>query len=400
MSQTSFDTSMPAVSPIQRHSFLPASARLATTILAALGVIGMLSLAVAVREAFKTGIDFQWSGARLVGQHIDPWKVFLDGDPQHWIIMGQIPNYLHELYILLLPIGMLSLPRALMVWCFINLAMVAAILLLTVRMFGLDRRHALLLTSLVLASTPFRMTLSNGQHGYLILLLLTLFFSVRNTATRGLFLGLSYAKYSFSPLLVFFLALRLRIVVLLLSAIPPAIGFFLVWHMVHGDAKTLLMEPFVLARTTVGLGYADVMTPIEMILRGAGYPAHLISSIPTLVGMGMAVVCAVVLSRRRDLEERVQFALILLLTLFCFKHLLYDFVVMLVPMALLFTLPASRARIVAFCGILYFWFASTVVNRLEHDLHAATVIVNSVILLATTIALTRAAKKSGSTHAA
>jgi hypothetical protein len=371
------------------QGILPASPKLAWAIIAILTCMAAVSLYVGVREALITGIDFQWSGAHLLGEHIDPWKTMISGDPNHLIRPGQTPNYLHELYVILLPAGYLPLSKALAVWCGVNLLLLSATLWLVIRMFSLDRMHAILLILLVLSSTPFRMTMSNGQHGIFILFMMTLVFYLRAPAARGIFLGISYCKYSFSPLLVFFLIFKKRFAMLVMSAIAPAIGLLVVWRMLGGNLHALALEPFRLSRYGVGLGYADIMTPIEMTLRNAGYSAQLAYLVPTMVGMLAAIVAAAVLGRTQRLSEKAQFAVILLLTLFCFKHLLYDFVVMLVPLAIVLMVGKSAARTVALVGILYFWFGSTIVNRLESDLHVITVVCNGIVLLVTTMAVAK-----------
>lgn len=377
-----------------RQGILPASPPLAWTILAIVACMAALSLYIGVSEALVTGTDFQWSGARLIGQHLDPWKIMLSGDPSHLIRPGQTPNYLHELYIFLLPVGYLSLSKALAVWCIVNLLMLGCTLRLVTRMFAMGRMHSILLTLLVLSSTPFRMTMSNGQHGIFILLMMTLFFYLRESGARGIFLGISYSKYSFSPLLVFFLLFKRRFKTLLVSTLAPGVGLFLVWLLIHGNLRTLALEPFKLSRYGVGLGYGDVMTPIEMALRSAGSSPQLAYQIPTLVGMLAAVIAAFLLARAKGLNERAHFALILPLTLLCFKHLLYDYVVMLVPMALVLMARRSVARTVALLGILYFWFGSTFINRIESELHVGTVVCNSIVLLVTVLFLARVAATS------
>jgi hypothetical protein len=376
--------------PRQQHGILPASPSAAWAILAVLACMAALSLLVAVREALITGIDFQWSGAHLIGEHLDPWKIMLEGDPAHLIRPGQTPNYLHELYIFLLPTGYLSLPHALAVWCAANLIMLAATLWLVIRMFALDRMHAILLTLLVLSSTPFRMTLSNGQHGIFCLLMMTLVFYLHSEPGRGLFLGISYSKYSFSPLLVFFLLLKRRFTLLLASAIAPAIGLFLVWLFLRNRLGVLALEPFKLSRYGVGFGYGDVMTAIEMILHSHGYSLQRCNQISTAVGMSAAMISAFAIARAKGIAERAQFAMILLLTLFCFKHLLYDYVVLLVPAALLMRAAKSMARTLALLGILYFWFFTTILNRLEQDIHPLTILCNGIILIATTVFVAKA----------
>src|SRR5271156_1709138 len=106
-------------------------------VLILLAAPAFLSLALGVFQALHGSIDLQWSCARLVAMHEDPWKLYLIGDPHREIILGQQPNYLPELYILLLPLGLLSFPKAILVWAAISVALSIVSLWLTVKTFGL-----------------------------------------------------------------------------------------------------------------------------------------------------------------------------------------------------------------------------------------------------------------------
>jgi hypothetical protein len=50
----------------------------------------------------------QWSGASLLLREINPYEEWLSGNANHEIILFQVPNYLHMLYFMLLPLGSLD----------------------------------------------------------------------------------------------------------------------------------------------------------------------------------------------------------------------------------------------------------------------------------------------------
>lgn len=323
---------------------LPQSAAFTRAILIVLALLAIVSSYVAVREALSSGIDYQWSGAHLLSLHQDPWKTYILGDPNKQIILGQQPNYLHEFYVILLPLGSMPFETARAFWCVINLVLLAGILVMISRLFQLDRNHSILLALLVLSSTPFRVTMSNGQNGIFILFMFTLLFYFRNRAVKGLALGLSYSKYSFSPLLVLVLLFKRRFGVFLISLIPPAIGLVCTWFILGGNIKQLAFEPLQTSKIAMGPGFGDVMTPLEIGLRHAGFAPNLAYLIPTLVGLSSAVIFAFFIARAKNLDEKIQFAVIIALTLFCFKHVVYDFIVLLVPVAAALNAKKSTAR--------------------------------------------------------
>jgi len=148
-------------------------------------VAAAISSSVAIKEALVTGIDFQWSAAHLLDAGRDPWMTYLSGDKGHEIILGQQPNYLPELYELLMPLGAMQFSHALAWWCGINLLLLGLTLAMVCRLFKLDRFHAALAVLLILCSTPFRVTMSNGQHGIFILFLLTSLYYLSNSVCIG-----------------------------------------------------------------------------------------------------------------------------------------------------------------------------------------------------------------------
>jgi hypothetical protein len=371
-----------------RRGILPQSSQLRVLVLVVLALMASVSTFVAVKEALITGTDFQWSGAHLLAQHQDPWKTYMAGGSG--IILGQQPNYLAEFFLLLGPLGRMPFREALAWWCGLNLLFLAGVLYLLRKMFHLDRDHLLLVTFLVLSATPFRVTMSNGQHGIFILLMLCIVFYAGSRFTRGAALGLSYGKYSFSPLMVMVLLLEGQFSVFLISLVPPLVGLLVAQRMLGGNLKTLALEPIATSKIAMGPGSGDVMTPLEIAMRNHGFSAAAAYNVPALLGLICAVAAAIWIWRNKRLDERMRFAVAIIMTLLCFKHVLYDFVVLVVPVAAAAMAPKSKARTVVMLCMAYFWFATSIVNRFfPKRVYAPEVMIYAVMLLVMAISTSR-----------
>jgi hypothetical protein len=345
----------------------------------------LFSFYVGVKEALVGGMDLQWSGAHLLAQGQDPWKTFLEGDPLHQILLGQQPNYLAEYFLLLYPMGCMSLPHAVLCWCMVNLILLGCTLFLAGRMFQLSARATLLLTLLTISSTPFRVVMANGQASIFILFVLTVFYSSQSMFLRGLTLGLSYSKYSFTPLIVLVQLFKRRIAPLAISLVPPLLGILIAMAMLHESFPAVGIGPFLTARVAMGPGWADIMTLVEAILKSAGASSKLAFAIPAILGLCCAFCAAVFLAKLKSIEVNTEFVLVLVFTLLCFKHLIYDFVVLLVPVAALIAKPLRRAHIITLACIGYFWYGETVLHRLHFEQGVWVYLCNFAVL--TTLAV-------------
>ncbi|HEY0759542.1 MAG TPA: glycosyltransferase family 87 protein [Acidisarcina sp.] len=380
---------------------LPRSPQLRLLVLIVLALTAAFSTYIAVKRAVsdKTymngrsqagGVDFQWSGAHILALHQDPWKTYIDGDPKDQIILGQQPNYLPEFYLMLGPLGRMPFPEARAWWCFLNLVFLAGNVLVLRAMFHLDRDHTLLLAFLVLSSLPFRVTMANGQHAIFILLMLSITFYATNRWVKGMALGVSFGKYSFSPLMVMVLLVKKRLDVLLISLILPVVGLLIAWHILGGNLKTLAFEPIATSKIAMGPGSGDIMTPLEIFMRNHGVAAGPTYSVPALLGLVAAVGVAFWIGRNRRLDERMQFVVAIVMTLLCFKHVLYDFVVLVAPLAAAMAAPRSRARIIVLVCIFHFWVLSSPINHFyPKRVYALEVMIYSVVLLILGIATSR-----------
>lgn len=357
-------------------------------------LLALSSVADAIRNSILHSLDFQWSPARLLARHIDPWATYLAGDPGHRILLNQVPNDLHELYVAMLPFGYLPLMPAKLVWAAINLALVLLSCWLIARMYELNGRKAWLLTLLVLTGTPARVTIGNGQVTALVLASLALWAVVLSSSGRGLLLGISWAKYSVPPVLAAFLLLRRRWRLLLYSLLPPSIGFLFFYAWLRTPFWTLFFEPFRTSANNVSPGLANIMAIGEIALRrppmfrpapDALYLSHSVGwalYAPYLCGVALALgMAAYFFAHSKQVDGRLLMACLMAACLLCFKHQIYDFLFLIFPLAAALKAEHSTARNRLLALIAYFWYVERVLHIRRWEFWPAVVIVSFCLLL-------------------
>jgi Glycosyltransferase family 87 len=313
------------------------------------------SLYAGVRNSLSRSQDFQWSGAQLVLQHIDPYRQFLHHDPDHRILLSQVPNYLHELYILLLPLGTLSFAHAKPIWAALNCLFAIAVAFLLYRIYDLPRSQALLLLLLLFSSTPFRIVLGNGQQSLLELLLFCLIFYFTKPTGQGIALGLSYSKYSFSPVVFLYLFFRRQFRVLAISLILPLLGLLAMGLLVHGSLLTLATEPFAVSHADTINGLGNLMTIIQIAYRDT-LSLLLTQKIMATAALLASVIFTFALSRQQNFFPRRDAAALAVATLMFFPHRTYDYIFLAIPLAAALAVPLRWAKtyILATVGLLWF----------------------------------------------
>jgi len=322
---------------------------------AALVLPAAVSLYAGVRNSLSRSQDFQWSGAHLALQHIDPYSQFLRHDPEHRILLSQVPNYLHELYILLLPLGALSFSHAKPVWALLNCLFAILIAFVLRRIYDLPRSQSLLLLLLLFASTPFRIVLGNGQQSLLELLLFCLIFYFTKPTGQGIALGLSYSKYSFSPVVFLYLFFRRRFRVLAISFITPLLGLLPMSLLVYSNPVTLLTEPLAVSRIGVTAGLGDLMTIIQTLFHNL-LPETLIGKLMYAAALLASAAYAFTLSRTGSPSPRRDAAALAVANLMFFTHLTYDYVFLAIPLAAALAAPFQRAKTYILATVALLWF--------------------------------------------
>ncbi len=348
-------------------------------------LLASASTLVAIENAIHRSMDFQWSAAHLLLLHRDPWSVYLSGDRQHEILLSQIPLYLHELYLLLLPFGFLSFAKAKLPWAICNVCFVSVLGWSVARLCELGRSRTWLLFVLVLLSTPFRVTVGNGQNDALALMCVGLWAFVGAQEARGLLLGAAYEKYSLPPVLVVFLLLRRKWKMLFYSIIPPLVGFLFIDAWISTGWRTLALDPF---RTEVHQtggfvpGVADIMAVSEMLLRHISSRPAWLAMLPYGIAIVLACTIAAYFARNaRSVDGRILLACLLVASLVCFQHMIYDFLVLIFCLGVALKSQRSNTRNLVLALIAYFWYLERALGIWRFESNLPVILANLLLLL-------------------
>lgn len=346
---------------------------------------GFISCVAGVVHAVPRSQDFQWSGERLLLQHVDPWRDYLLGDPAHGLLATQVPNYLPILYILLVPFGLMSAPGANLAWAVCNALFAIGSATLAARFYGFRTWRGMLgITAIMLAASPTRVTISNGQQGLLVLVLwsLALLHASPTTARRAALAGVSYLKYSFAPALALYLLLRdgfARGARMLLWSVAPAVAaILLVWLWITGghDGRHLLAlftEPLAVTR----VGYQPTGDPgqtfmdlFEFLLGGGPVATPRLTLISLLVALSMTSAVMLLATRKRfgssaaaDTDRTGWIvALMATMSFVLYKHHPYDEIVFLFPLCFALRHWRRPAAVATLFLIGYCWYVQPFVD--------------------------------------
>ena len=325
-------------------------------------VIAAASAAIGMHHAFTWAFDFQWPAARLLAHGKDPWIEALQSH-RNLTNSASVPNYLHELYVLYLPLTLFSEQTARIVWALANITMLLLAIRMLCTLYEIPRKQQPMLVLIMIGSISFRTGLGAGQFCFAELFLFCIIYRFHAAqVTRGLSLGLTFAKYSFSPIIALTFLLRGRMVAIAASLIPVLSALGICMWLLHKPILPLAVEPFMVARQGVSPGFADLMTLGERVF------GHGFSGTIDAAALVLAVLYAVRLSRKRNLTIKVEFACISVASLLLFKHLIYDYIFLSVPFAYAFAGHSLRrgARWAILGIVAYVWFASPLYMSLEN----------------------------------
>ncbi len=311
-------------------------------ILAVLMVCALLSAAIGVWNGSHRSQDFQYSGERVLLQHVDPWADFLAGDPHHDFPLTQIPNYLAILYVVLVPYGLLSLGAARTAWALTNLLFAIVSGRWVARFYGMRGGAVTAVICLLLMSTATRNTLGNGQQGLLVLFFWSLMLWVAERRSGGSvngqaeLLGASYFKFTFGPPLLLFVLFRWGIRAALFTLVPALTALLLVWLWLGHDPHsfiTLAVEPLQVAKHgfTPDWGDPNLMNVSEILMRNK--PENVRNGIELVLALAVCIPLSYfAFKRHRAASLQWHMALLATMSFSFFKHHTYDAVVLLFPL--------------------------------------------------------------------
>ena len=296
--------------------------------------------------------DFQWSPAVLFSEGINPYRYYLEGNFDKRIFGSQAPNYAHATYVILSPLTLFEWENAKLLWAFFNIVISIWIVLKLAKEAQLSVLDTVVVLLFFLCSTPFRNSVGNGQQSLLILFAAAFVLQRSNYAYA--IAGISYLKYSFSPPLAGYIVLRHGWKALAWSLTVPLVGFVVFWSLQADKSLfTLLLQPLAVNALSVGVGLSDYMTIISLLFdEKSGWIWNIFYYLFTVLFSVLITIWSV---RGRE-NALLGFAMVSVICLLFYKHLIYDYVFLLPAFVAFYKYRNFWYAKLAVVAILYFWF--------------------------------------------
>ena len=317
-------------------------------------ILAFVSVVYAFNIAITYGSsDFQYSPSILFIEKINPYKYYLYNDYSDGIIGAQYPIYSHATYVLFSVFKYFSWEITKIIWACINIIFSVLIIKIIISKVKLDKYSAILIASIFFMSTPFRNCLSNGQHTFLILIAYCgIFFS--NNYIRNFTLGISYIKYSFMPILSFFIFFRDGIKGFIISGLFCTFGWVLFSYYLDENLFSTIFQPVEsgLKGFDTTLARGDLYTILNYF--GNIFLFSQTKLFTIIIILLVSLFFGKQISKIKD--PVLIFSLLMIVNLFTFGHLIYDYIVLL-PIFIysikkINFLNAKLSLII----VLYFWF--------------------------------------------
>jgi hypothetical protein len=294
--------------------------------------------------ALESSKDLQWDEAKLLVDGIDPYSLFLDPAApvpdyvnQGNLGLSQLPSSIG----MFLPLAPLSFDTAKLIWIVVNLASTFVFVFLACGLFVQGRVPASSLAALTLvliAGTPWWITLGNGQYG---LFALALFMGAlacyqrHELKTAAVLSCLASIKYTLVlPFFALFLPRRKDCAVIVAAVLLfNAALTILAGLLVHKSPLTMVQESLTIASSIAGTGAFDFFAVQSRV-------APELSRLVPAILSGLIIALTVVLFWRPTGLRSL--AILSLVSLVIVYHRIYDGVVLLL---MLFHLRALYARL-------------------------------------------------------
>jgi hypothetical protein len=319
----------------------------------ALALIAITSIALVAYQFASlptAGQDFPWVVARSLVLGVDPYVQYLEQDTPGPLFLAQTPNMWHSTYFLLAFFGSLPWPAAKWAYFFTNFLLSFVVAHLTARLFGLKGILYFTLIALFVISTPFRVTLFNGQYSVIALVFLTLFF-LRPSIWSGIGAGVSFLKYSFAfPFALLVLRRTREWREMWWATLVPILGtlaFALtVYRFEDGES---LIELFTNPISVALVGTASGVSDFASIVKVLAPDLHVFSLV---TAVAISLVSILFLPSRKE----AVFPSLSLVALSFFPHLIYDYVFLLPVLGFLLAFPSHKNLIFIAPTIVWHWY--------------------------------------------
>jgi hypothetical protein len=258
----------------------------------------------------------------LIQKKIDPiWGKW--GESSILNYEKPIPQWGHLLYFILFPYIIFPLKISLLLWFFSNLIFLYLIIRLINKYYKLSFNESIILTIITLSSTPFTNTLSNGQLGLLMLLLLLSYWHTGKKFT----LGFTSIKITCSAFFIFYSLIKKEISFIYFLVIYLA-GIFLYCFYINDFRFYQLTNQINVLLSINESANADKAYDGISNLRVVLKIINIEKYYNPILFISILILGKFLLNKKNSKET---FLTLIILNLLLFYHAIYDFV-LLIPM--------------------------------------------------------------------
>jgi hypothetical protein len=273
--------------------------------------------------------DNQWGPSRMLLIRENPYANFMDPDKRNQFILSQYPNYPASGLIMLWPYAAFEWPTAKLLWAVTNFMLTGLALYLLFGFLpeGTSNRAKILLSCLLLMSTPWRSGIGNGQHAVwtLTFILLAIRLCTSGKFGRSAALAASWFKYSIAfPITLFFCRGRKGWVTVFSAALIHAVLTIALALYLMESPLALLKGPIEVAMISTTTGVVDVMS----ISTNIGLDSNIPAGVAALLILSIAYWAT---SKEEDMLSALSTLSLTSMTLV--THLNYDFIFLVIPLA-------------------------------------------------------------------
>jgi len=340
------------------------------TLLASISVLHAIKIANTYGSS-----DFQYSSTVLFLEKINPYEYFMSGNLDNRIMFAQWPSYSHATYLLLAPFGFLEWEIARFIWSILNFIIAMYCVILVSKFCKLKVFEIIIVCLIFFCSSPFRNCISNGNQTYFILLFF-LAVLINRESFKNFILGFSYIKYSFMPLLAFFILFKSGIKGLLISLIFCIIGWLIFSFYLNQSPIETLFQPIQVAFIGFDqtLARGDLFTILGFLEDyKLGFDLNLFRIIIVIIA---SFFLAKNISKIND--GMLILSLLLIGNLFTFGHLMYDYIVLLPSFVYSYSNRKLILAKISLFIILYFWFGSRLIDYFMDYMSKNTITISPI----------------------
>ena len=189
--------------------------------------------------------DFQWSPTKIMLEKINHYQYMLDGNTKK-ILMSQYGEYLHGLYVILIPYGLMQWPLAKICWLITNILILTYLPIKLSQKFLLSKIETYLVLFFFSCCIVTKVQLITGQQTLLVLLFFSLPF-IFNSKLSTFFSGICYFKYTIGYSLFFYFLILKDFKKLFLSVLPAFFGWIIYSILTKSNLFDTIFQPFQLA---------------------------------------------------------------------------------------------------------------------------------------------------------